>query len=80
MFKITDSRSIIKQIVSGICWSPLVIIGLAAATFVIGIIGLVLYGLFTSGWTKFFQFIGQQIAIWAVILTWLYGMEWSRKN
>lgn len=27
--KLTDKRSITKQVISGICWSPIAVIGLA---------------------------------------------------
>lgn len=76
--KITDNRPIIKQIVSGICWSPIAIIAVLFAMLTLIIVALLVYGMFISGWLLFFKWMLTNVVVLGILYIWRYGFAWSR--
>jgi hypothetical protein len=78
--KLTDKRSIAKQIISGLCWSPVAVIGLAVAA----IVGLMVYGItitiFTGGLIKVVISMAKVAGVMALIFGYLIAFVWSNQT
>lgn len=80
--KITDNRSIAKQIISGVCWSPVVVIGLAVATFM----GLTVCGIFITifidpeGLVDLIISLTKIVGVMTLIFGYVIAFLWSNSN
>ncbi|RJP48778.1 MAG: hypothetical protein C4586_08690 [Anaerolineaceae bacterium] len=80
MIKITDRRSILKQVISGICWSPVALIGL----FIAALVGLMAYGITITilggGLLKVIIGLAKSAGIMAVVFGYIIAFIWSNQN